>query len=305
MEPPCKGQALSPAMPASALVALVPGWRQVLALNACLCPGWGQGRGWPRQPAQETFSPNPPAPLARNKIGPIRPHPRGLAKSCQVQSGGSGQCWWRMLLEGAQEGAGSKPLASDLAAFCRLSPLPPPGETQSCTHGIGMGKGVAACSWLSCHPPRAPSVHQAGRARAVARGAVTGVLKLGSPSSPRVCAVVSSRLLPPGWAGWVAVGAGSQAGCFPTPCPALWPEVPGLQFRGRSPASPPFQLRGHPPVLVGKELCHRHQAVSAQGWGWRLRAFAGFRLVRLQTPGFSWAPACPQMAPPHTDLVTC
>lgn len=97
--------------------------------------------------------------------------------------------------------------------------------------------------------------------------------------------------LPPGWAGWVAVGVGSQAGLLPTLCLAPRPESfpMGVRSQGSSPSSRATAWRGTGPL--------RHRGLSSRGSGWCPRAFALSGEAALQTPGFSQVPARPVAVP--------
>lgn len=95
--------------------------------------------------------------------------------------------------------------------------------------------------------------------------------------------------LPPGRAGWVAVGVGSQAGLLstlpPAPSPASFP-IWGVEAWG-----PASQLQGAP--LRG---CRAPKASGGVGSG-RLMAFALSGERALQTPGFSQTQHAPRQHP--------
>lgn len=187
--------------------------------------------------------------------------------------------------------------------------FPSPGETRArdgprgplCVWGAGGGgKGVATGSWLSGQPHRAPSAPQAGRAGALGcdggggrctRGGVPtfSTVHRSSSSSSFGARWWQRGSLPPGRAGWVAVGVGSQAGLLPTlppaPSPASFP-IWGLEAWG-----PTSQLQGAP--LRG---CRVPKASGGFGSG-RPMAFALSGEQALQTPRLLPDPARPKAAP--------
>lgn len=95
--------------------------------------------------------------------------------------------------------------------------------------------------------------------------------------------------LPPGRAGWVAVGVGSQAGLLPTLCPAASPV--SFPVWGLKDWDPTSQLQSHP-----CRRCCAPKASRGVGSGY-LMAFALSGESTLQTPGFYQTPACPEAAP--------
>ena len=133
-------------------------------------------------------------PAGRPPLMPPTPHPQGLAKSCQVQSGASGGGRGQ---KDAQEQMGTQPSAS--------------------------GGDKTTSRWPASHARLTwPRLHTE---LTVLRPWLWGGNQSGSPSCPRCATAASSRAQwqwqgwqPPGWAGWVAVGVGSKVGCFPTPC---------------------------------------------------------------------------------------
>lgn len=169
---------------------------------------------------------------------------------------------------------------------------------------------MASGSWLSCPPPRAPSAHDAGTARVPWPG-VLGQVHSGwgrAFSMVHGCSrlqhqALGSRVrwwqpwgsLPPGWAGWVAVGVGSQAGLLPTLGRAPGPQPGQLSHLGLKawgvlpPTSRATASRG--------SMSLRHQELGSQGLDWCLRAFALSGKWALQTLGFSQVPARPEAAP--------
>lgn len=171
-------------------------------------------------------------------------------------------------------GGGTWPPGIQPIAGC--PPPPPPGK-----HHYRMGldpppqMGWGRAWWLTAGSFATLTGHCC-RAGALACGAGAGTLKLGSLPSPRCTAAAGFRarrqqqgLLPPGWAGWVAVGVGSQEGHLPTLRPALGNASSPIWGQSSGSYLPAL---GPPPG--GGHCVPRHQEVSSQGGGWRLRAFA-------------------------------
>lgn len=180
-----------PAMPDSALVALVPGWSASPGPQCRPLSGLGAGETLTKARRPGHFPPNTPTPLAQNKNWPTQPHLGGPAKSCQVHPGGGAQCQQRMHRKGwGAWPTGTQPGASGMATGRWRCPSPSPKETPSqegptSPSMLGAGKGVSFGSWLPCHPHRAPCAHQASRARALPQGAGAGVQRLETLPSPR------------------------------------------------------------------------------------------------------------------------
>lgn len=277
---------------------MAPGWRRVLTLNACVCPGGGQGRDWPRQPAWETFSPHAPPPPGTGKVVP-------------------GTVWCQH--RGCTGGGGNPALSFRLGNWSQAVPLPLargntiPGWVWISPFTCGVGKGVAAGSRLLCLPQRAPSAHQGGRAQAVTRGAGTGVLESGSPFPPQG-AVAAGRLRGEVTAtGLAATWLGQLGGCRsgepggPLPYPVPCPVARGASSRIWGQQPQPYLPAPGPPVGQdggggGGDPCPQASGGVVAGLG---LAPKRFRLIRASWPVDPWLLPAPRWRPPHRPGDPC
>lgn len=239
------------------------------------------------------------------------PHPQGLAKSCQVQSGAS--------IEDAREGVGTQPLASDLATGRRLSPSRSLGEIPS---QDGSGSPPSRVGWGREWQPAAGSsaslrghrpAHQGGRAQAVTRGAGTGVLESGSPFPPQG-AVAAGRLRGEVTAtGLAATWLGQLGGCRsgepggPLPYPVPCPVARGASSRIWGQQPQPYLPAPGPPVGQdggggGGDPCPQASGGVVAGLG---LAPKRFRLIRASWPVDPWLLPAPRWRPPHRPGDPC
>lgn len=188
---------------------------------------------------------------------------------------GTSRWWCTVPAEDAQEGVGGMARRNSTLSFRHAPPPPPPPRKHHPRKGL--------------HPPPCLGRRKECPLAAGCLATLTGHCAHTKPAEPGLCPraqgqvcrdrrpchrhgalqqqalgkVAAAGLLPPGWASWVAVGAGSQAGQLPYPVPCPW-QRQLFQLGGKS-------MGSYFPAVCCVSLKHRE--VPSQGWP--LKAFPG------------------------------
>lgn len=184
--------------------------------------------------ASRTLSPPTPPPLwPRRRTGPSSPTSgdrqsraryilvvvRSASRGCTGRGGGHGPQKLNPELQAWQPVAGSAPAPPPRKHHPRKGLHPPPcmGRGKECPLAAGC---LATLTGHRVHTKPA-ELGLCPRAQGQVCRDWRPYLRHGALQQQAVGKVAATGLLPPGWASWVAVGAGSQAGHLPTLCPAL------------------------------------------------------------------------------------